>query len=99
MEKITKEEMGAIALILLKEDAKHDKMPDIKNLKRNIGDSSQRLKVPADKLLAFWLEIYKEIFDEVIKDAEKVEFQNPTKMKPFKVIDGVVKGFVDYLKK
>lgn len=99
MEKISKERMGEIALLILKSDAKKDRMPDAENLKRNLGNKSKDLNVPVEELLSFWISIYSEVFEELISRAEAVTFEKIRQQpSPLGKIGDKIKGFVSFKK-
>ena len=79
MEKLTKEEMGEIALIVLKEQARKERIPDANNLKRNLGNASKVLGIPTQKLLSFWVAVYQDLFSSILGEAVEIKFKKAPK--------------------
>ncbi|HPC12633.1 MAG TPA: hypothetical protein PKX33_01815 [Candidatus Paceibacterota bacterium] len=74
MERITKEKMGEIALVILKERAKRERIPNANELKRVLGNVSKDLGIPQKDLACFWVNLYQKIFEETISSAKKIIF-------------------------
>jgi len=74
MERITKEKMGEIALVILKERAKRERIPNANELKRVLGNVSKDLGIPQKDLAYFWVNLYQKIFEETISSAKKIIF-------------------------
>jgi hypothetical protein len=100
MKEISKERAGEIALAILKDKARNDRVPDVNDLKRSLGNASKTLEIPPEELLSFWIKIYGEIFSEVLSKAEEVTFgkEVPKQPSPLKVIGDKIKGFIGFKK-
>lgn len=70
MKEISKERMGEIALAILKQKVREDRIPNIQNLKREIGNDSKEIRISKEDLLSFWVGIYSEVFSEIISTAK-----------------------------
>lgn len=97
MEVLTKERMGEIALAILKQKAKGDRIPDIQELKRNIGNASKEMGISKEELFSLWITLYGEIFEGILSDANRVFEDNTTVPKqpsPLRVAGKKVLGFI-----
>ena len=79
MEKLTKEEMGEIALIVLIDQARKERIPDANNLKRNLGNASKVLGIPTQILLSFWVAVYQDLFSSILGEAVEIKFKKAQK--------------------
>ena len=66
MESLTKERMGEIAFTVLKNKARNDRVPDVNDLKRSLGNTSKALGISPEELLSFCIKIYGEMFSELL---------------------------------
>jgi hypothetical protein len=96
MKEISKERAGEIALAILKDKSRNDRVPDLNDLKRNLGNASKTLEIPPEELLSFWIKIYGEMFSELLSKAEEVTFgkEVPKQPSPLKVAGDKIKGFI-----
>lgn len=96
MKELPKERMGEIALSILREKTKGERIPELNALKRTLGNSSKELGVPMDELLSFWIKIYSELFSALIAEAEEITFEKeiPKQPSPLKVAGDKIKGFI-----
>lgn len=99
MKELTKERMGEIALAILKNDSRKDRIPDLKELKRVLGNAEKSTGIPGEELLSFWIIIYSEIFTGIISEAQKIySDQSPKQPSPLRVVGEKIKGFLNFKK-
>lgn len=85
MKELSKERTGEIALSILKEKTKGERIPELNALKRTLGNSSKELGIPMDELLSFWIKIYSELFSTLIAEAKEVTFEKEEAKQPSKI--------------
>ena len=100
MKEISKERAGEIALAILKDKTRNDRVPDVNDLKRSLGNASKSLGVPPEELLSFWVKIYGELFSELLSKAEEVTFgkEMPKQPSPLRAVGDKVRGFLGFKK-
>ena len=100
MESLTEQRIGEIAFTILKDKARNDRIPDIGDLKRNLGNASKALGISPEELLSFWIKIYGEMFSELLSKAEEVTFgkEMPKQPSPLRAVGDKVKGFLGFKK-
>lgn len=70
---LTKEKQGEIALAILKGKLKKEKrLPDVQEIKRNIGNVSKETGFSKEELTEFILILLKEMTGELISEVEKI---------------------------
>jgi hypothetical protein len=82
--------LGEIIFAFVKEEAKEDRIPDKKNLKRTIGAIPKDLGISQEEYLAFWTIVYSEIFSETIAEIKEISFEKKSLLKK---IWGSIKDF------
>lgn len=75
MKEISKERIGEIAFAILKEKARGERIPDLNDLKRNLGNASKTLGISSEELQSFWVIVYSEIFSNLLTGVEKISFE------------------------
>lgn len=100
MKEISKERAGEIALAILKDKSRNDRVPDLNDLKRSLGNASKTLGIPPEELLSFWIKIYSELFSSLLAEAEEVTFgkEVPKQPSPLKMAGDKIKGFIGFKK-
>jgi hypothetical protein len=100
MKELSRERLGEIALLILKEKSRNERIPDIKDLKRNLGNASKTLGVSTEELFVLWVTLYSEIFSSVLVEAESITFEKEATQtpSPFKLVGEKIKGFLSFKK-
>jgi len=100
MESLTEKRIGEIAFAILKDKARNDRIPDVNDLKRSLGNAYKSLGVPPEELLSFWVKIYGELFSELLSKAEEVTFgkEMPKQPSPLRAVGDKVRGFLGFKK-
>lgn len=100
MESLTEKRIGEIAFATLKEKARNDRIPNVGDFKRDLGNASRALGIPPEELLSFWVKIYGEMYSELLSKAEEVTFgkEMPKQPSPLRAVGDKVRGFLGFKK-
>ena len=79
MEEFSKEELGEIALALTKWDVKKKGIPNKRELQEHIQNASKNTGVPREKFRIFYIELFKEIHEDITKDLIDLDLETPAK--------------------
>lgn len=79
MEEIYKEEKGEISFALIKWDVKKRGIPNKREIQKHIQNASKSTGFAQEKIRAFYIELFKDIHEDITKDLMDLNLETPVK--------------------